>query len=86
MASVNKVILIGRLGADPELRETTRGAKVANMSLATNQQWVDQQSGESRRRTELHRAVVGGRRLRRRALGGAPGGRPCCGGRGGAEV
>lgn len=61
MASVNKVILIGRLGADPEVRETTRGAAVANMSVATSRQWVDQRNGERQRRTEWHRVVVWGR-------------------------
>ncbi len=55
--SVNKVILIGNLGADPEVRFTQDGKKVANMRLATSEQWKDRQSGERRERTEWHRVV-----------------------------
>lgn len=58
MASVNKVILIGNLGRDPELRYTTGGTPVANFTLATTDRWNDPSSGEKRERTEWHRIVV----------------------------
>ena len=57
MASVNKVILIGNLGRDPELRYTKGGMAVANFTLATNERWRDKQ-GSSQERTEWHRIVV----------------------------
>ncbi|RMH68723.1 MAG: single-stranded DNA-binding protein [Gemmatimonadetes bacterium] len=57
MASVNKVILIGNLGADPELRYTPSGVPVANFSLATNETWRDD-SGNEQTRTEWHRIVA----------------------------
>ena len=60
MASVNKVILVGHLGRDPELRYTPSGAAVANFSLATNDVWTDK-SGEKQERTEWHRIVVWGK-------------------------
>ena len=53
---VNKVILIGNLGADPEVRYTPSGAAVANVNLATNESWTDR-SGERQERTEWHRLV-----------------------------
>lgn len=56
--SVNKVILIGNLGRDPEVRSTNAGAKVANFPLATSETWRDRQSGERRERTEWHRIVI----------------------------
>jgi single-strand DNA-binding protein len=56
--SVNKVILIGNLGRDPEIRTTNNGAKVANFPLATSETWRDRQSGERRERTEWHRVVI----------------------------
>jgi single-strand DNA-binding protein len=56
--SVNKVILVGNLGRDPEIRSTQDGTKVANLSLATSEQWRDRTSGERRERTEWHRVVV----------------------------
>lgn len=56
--SVNKVILVGNLGRDPEIRTTQDGAKVANLSLATSESWRDRNSGERRERTEWHRVVV----------------------------
>ncbi|WP_455373047.1 single-stranded DNA-binding protein [Limibacillus halophilus] len=56
--SVNKVILIGNLGRDPEVRTTNNGAKVANFPLATSETWRDRQSGERRERTEWHRIVI----------------------------
>lgn len=54
---VNKVILIGNLGADPEVRYTPNGNAVANISLATSDSWRDKQSGEVQERTEWHRVV-----------------------------
>ena len=56
--SVNKVILIGNLGADPEIRTTQNGAKVVNMRIATSENWRDRNSGERRERTEWHNVVV----------------------------
>ena len=56
--SVNKVILVGNLGRDPEIRFTQSGQKLANMSVATSDQWRDKQSGERREKTEWHRVVV----------------------------
>ena len=58
---VNKVILIGNLGADPETRYTASGSAVTNISLATTDRWRDRQSGESQERTEWHRIVFFGR-------------------------
>jgi single-strand DNA-binding protein len=60
MASVNKVILIGNLGRDPELRYTQEGQGVANFTLATNERWRDK-SGNNQERTEWHRIVVWGK-------------------------
>ena len=60
MASVNKVILIGNLGRDPELRYTKNGQAVANFSLATNERWKDK-DGQSQERTEWHRIVTWGK-------------------------
>jgi single-strand DNA-binding protein len=56
--SVNKVILVGNLGRDPEIRFTQSGQKLANMSVATSEQWRDKQTGERREKTEWHRVVV----------------------------
>ncbi|MGE0846657.1 MAG: single-stranded DNA-binding protein [Flavobacteriaceae bacterium] len=56
--SVNKVILIGNLGADPEIRRTQSGSPVANLRLATSESWRDKNSGERRERTEWHRVVI----------------------------
>jgi single-strand DNA-binding protein len=61
MAGINKVILIGNLGRDPELRYTQNGQPVANFSLATSEQWTDKNSGEKVEKTEWHRIVVWGR-------------------------
>src|SRR5579885_493032 len=58
--SVNKVILVGRLGQNPEVRYTPSGAAVANFSLATNESWTDK-SGQKQERTEWHRIVVWGK-------------------------
>ncbi len=60
MASVNKVILLGNLGRDPETRYTTDGSAVANLSIATSEQWKDK-GGEKQERTEWHRVVLFGR-------------------------
>ena len=60
MASLNKVILLGRLGADPELRETGGGTKVCEFRIATNERWRDGQ-GQNQERTDWHRIVVWGR-------------------------
>ena len=56
--SVNKVILIGNLGRDPEIRNTDDGSRVAQLSLATSETWKDRNSGERKERTEWHRVVV----------------------------
>ncbi len=56
--SVNKVILVGNLGRDPEIRSLQDGNKVANLSLATSDTWRDKNSGERRERTEWHRVVI----------------------------
>ena len=61
--SVNKVILIGNLGRDPEIRNTNDGTKVAQLSLATSENWKDRQTGERKERTEWHRVVVFNDRL-----------------------
>ena len=58
--SVNKVILIGRLGQNPEVRQTPSGSSVANFSLATNEAWTDKQ-GQRQEKTEWHRVVVWGK-------------------------
>ena len=56
--SVNKVILIGNLGADPEIRSLTSGDRVANLRIATSESWRDRSSGERKEKTEWHRVVV----------------------------
>jgi single-strand DNA-binding protein len=56
--SVNKVILVGNLGRDPEIRNTQDGSKVANLALATSESWTDKASGERKERTEWHRVVI----------------------------
>jgi single-strand DNA-binding protein len=58
---INKVILIGNLGADPEVRHTQGGNAVANLSLATSETWRDKTTGETRENTEWHRVVMFGR-------------------------
>lgn len=57
-SSVNKVILVGNLGRDPEIRSMQDGSKVASFSLATSEVWRDKQTGERKDRTEWHRVVV----------------------------
>lgn len=61
--SVNKVILVGNLGKDPESRSFQSGAKVVNMTLATSETWNDKASGERKERTEWHRVVIYNERL-----------------------
>ena len=56
--SLNKVILIGRLGADPQVKQMVNGKSVANLSLATSQSWKDKNTGEKKEKTEWHRIVV----------------------------
>ena len=56
--SVNKVILVGNVGKDPEVRNTQDGSKIVNFSLATSETWNDRASGERKERTEWHRVVV----------------------------
>ena len=56
--SLNKVLLIGRLGADPEIKQMVNGKSVARLSLATSQSWKDKNTGEKKEQTELHRIVV----------------------------
>ncbi|CAI9120062.1 single-stranded DNA-binding protein [Brytella acorum] len=61
--SVNKVILVGNLGKDPEVRNAQSGAKIVNLTIATSESWNDKQSGEKRERTEWHRVVIFNDRL-----------------------
>ena len=61
--SVNKVILVGNLGRDPEVRYSQDGNKIVNMSLATSESWTDKSSGERREKTEWHRVVIFNDRL-----------------------
>ena len=56
--SLNKVLLIGRLGVDPEIKQMVNGKSVARLSLATNQTWKDKNTGEKKEKTEWHRIVV----------------------------
>ena len=61
MASVNKVILVGNLGRDPEMRSFPNGDQIANVTVATTDKWKDKQTGEAREHTEWHRLVFNGR-------------------------
>ncbi|MGB1156408.1 MAG: single-stranded DNA-binding protein [Alphaproteobacteria bacterium] len=61
--SVNKVILVGNLGRDPEVRTTNNGNKVVQLSIATSERWRDRASGEQREKTEWHRVVIFNERL-----------------------
>src|SRR5229473_7905616 len=61
--SVNKVILVGNLGRDPEIRSTQDGVRIANLNLATSESWRDRNSGERKERTEWHRIVIFNERL-----------------------
>lgn len=61
--SVNKVILVGNVGRDPEVRSTQAGNKIVNLSLATSETWRDKNSGERKEKTEWHRVVIFDERL-----------------------
>jgi single-strand DNA-binding protein len=61
--SVNKVILVGNLGRDPEVRQTQDGTKIVHLAIATSERWRDRNSGEQRERTEWHRVVIFNDRL-----------------------
>ena len=61
MASVNKVIIVGNLGRDPEMRTFPNGDQVANVTIATTDKWKDKQTGEMKEATEWHRVVFNGR-------------------------
>lgn len=61
MAGLNKVMLIGRLGRDPEIRYSQQGTAVVNFSIATSEQWTDKNTGDRQERTEWHRIVVFGK-------------------------
>ena len=61
--SVNKVILVGNLGRDPEVRKTSNGSKVVQLSIATSERWRDRATGEQREKTEWHRVVIFNERL-----------------------
>ncbi len=56
--SVNKVIIVGNLGADPEVRTFNNGGKVCNLSIATSERWRDKNTGENREKTEWHRVAI----------------------------
>lgn len=58
MGTINKVIIVGNLGQDPEVRTTNSGALVVTLSVATSENWTDKQTGEKRERTEWHRVVI----------------------------
>ena len=61
MASVNKVIIVGNLGKDPEMRSFPNGDQIANVTIATTDKWKDKQTGEAKEATEWHRVAFGGR-------------------------
>ena len=61
MKGINKVIIIGTLGSDPDVRYMPSGNQVANLSIATNETWKDKQTGDKQERTEWHRLVLFGR-------------------------
>ena len=56
--SVNKVIILGNLGRDPEVRQTQDGTKIVHLAIATSERWRDRQTGDQRERTEWHRVVI----------------------------
>jgi single-strand DNA-binding protein len=62
MSGVNKVIILGRLGQDPEVKYAASGAAVCNISIATSEKWNDKQTGEKQEKTEWHRVVFFGKR------------------------
>jgi single-strand DNA-binding protein len=73
--SVNKVILVGNLGKDPEIRTLNSGERVANLSLATSEQWRDKSTGERKEKTEWHRVVIFNEMLSQQGRGLLSGGR-----------
>ena len=66
--SVNKVLLIGNLGSDPEVRRTQDGKPVVNLSVATSETWKDKASGERKEKTEWHRVVIWNEGLWQRSI------------------
>lgn len=62
MSSVNRAIIVGRLGQDPEVRTTENGTKVVTLSVATSEKWTDKNSGDKKEKTEWHRVTVWGSR------------------------
>lgn len=58
---INKVILVGNLGKDPEIRYSSNGNAIANLTVATSEQWIDKQSGQKQEKTEWHRVVMFGK-------------------------
>lgn len=58
VGSINKVILVGNLGADPKVSNTASGAKIVNLNVATSDSWKDKASGERKEKTEWHRVVI----------------------------
>lgn len=60
MSSVNRAVILGNLGQDPEVRTTQNGTKVVTLSVATSERWTDKSSGEKKERTEWHRVVIFG--------------------------
>ena len=61
MSSINKVLILGILGADPEIKYTQAGSPVANLSVATSERWKDKNTGEQKEQVEWHRVVIFGR-------------------------
>jgi len=60
MSAINRVVLLGNIGKDPEVRSTTGGSKIATLSVATTERWKDKQSGENKEKTEWHKVVMFG--------------------------
>lgn len=58
MTSINKAIILGRLGKDPQINTFSNGGKIANFSVATSETWIDKQTGEKKERTEWHNVVI----------------------------
>jgi len=61
MSGINKVILVGNLGRDPEVKFTSAGAPIANLAIATSDSWTDKKTGEKKEKTEWHRVVIFGK-------------------------
>lgn len=58
MSNINKAIIIGRLGGDPQIRQFDNGSQVANLSIATSERWTDKQTGEQKEQTEWHKVTL----------------------------